>query len=145
MGAGNAHSVFILLHHGPPGLRPLKDRDALLTGRGDLRVVVPDSGGADDELRPLNGPGAVAHRHGDAQGAQMLHTLALAHVAALDQHAHAVEHLRQGGHGHAADAGEMDTPARGDIVLNFRINMGHGKNPSRSKIEFDFYTECIIL
>ena len=46
----------------------------------------------------------VADGHGDAQGAQVLHRGAVAHVRAGDHHARLVKHLGQGGHGHPADA-----------------------------------------
>ena len=144
VGAGDAQGVFILLHDGPPGLRSLKDGDAVGAGGGDLRVVVMDGGGADEELRPLDVLGYVAHMDGDAQGAQMLHRGTVAHVAALDLKAHAVKDLRQGAHGYAADAGQVDPAAGLDIGLNGKFHLGHGtKLPPEAVFipTFDFFTE----
>ena len=126
VGAGDAQGVLILPHDGPPGLRPLKDRDPQGPGGGDLRVVVVDGGGAHHELRAVDVAGLVAHVDGNAQRAQPGHGGAVGLVTALDQEAHAVEHLRQRAHGHAADARQMDPAARGDVGGDFGVNMGHG-------------------
>ena len=147
VGAGDAHGVFVVLHNGAPGLRPLKYRHPLAAGRGDLRVVVVDGGGADEELSPCDVLGGMAHGDRDAQGTQMLHRGAVGHVAALDRKSHAVEHLRQRAHGDASNAGEMDPAAGRHILLDLGFNMGHGKRsfPNGESRYLHFSRSYIIL
>ena len=104
VGARDAQGVLVAPHDGSPGLGPLKDGDARGAGGGDFGVFVVDGGGADHQLRALDVLPPVADGHGDAQGAQVLHRGAVAHVRAGDHHARLVKHLGQGGHGHPADA-----------------------------------------
>ena len=90
-------------------------------GAGDLGVVVVGGGGADDQLGALQVLGPVADGNVHAQGAQMLHCGALVHVGAGDDHAHAVEHLGQRSHGHAADAHQVGVAAGDKVILNIKI------------------------
>ena len=141
--------ITVLPHDGPPGLGPLEDGDAPGAGGGDLRVVVVDGGGADDKLRPLDVLGVVANVDGDAQLPQLLHHGAVRLVAALDGKAHAVEHLRQGAHGYAADARQVDPAAGGDVWLNLSLRMGHGAGSfpnGKARCRYlPFLQNCIIL
>ena len=93
-------------------------------GLGDLRVVIVDGGGADDEIGALHVLRPVADGHRDAQGAEVLHRGAVVHIRAGDFDPHFVEHLGQRRHGDAADAHQMGGTAGGQIVVN--IGIGHG-------------------
>ena len=129
VGAGHAQSVLIAAHNGPPGLRPLKNRDPGGSGGGDLRVIVVNGGRADDAARPLDALPPVADDHRDPQGPQMGHRGALMEVRAADDHPRIVEHLGQRGHGHAADPHQMGVGAGADI----RMNIGLHTDTPRSK------------
>ena len=126
VGAGDAQGVFVPAHQGAPGLGPLIDGDAPGDGSGDLRVAVVDGGGADHEVAVPQVFGVVADGHGDAFGPQTLHGVAVRHIGALDQQALAGQHLRQGAHGHAADAYQMGALA-GDQKLGNRLGIVHHK------------------
>ena len=67
-----------------------------------------DGSGADHQIAVPQVFGVVADGHGDAQGPEVADRVALRHVGALDMEAHAPQHLRQGAHGHAADADQVD-------------------------------------
>ena len=54
----------------------------------------------------------------DAQGAQVSNRFTFLHVRALDLQAHALEHLRQGTHGDAADPHQMGAFSRDQIGTN---------------------------
>ena len=118
VGAGDAEGVGVALHDGAPGLGPLIDGDAPGHGPGDLGIAVMDGGGADHEVAVPQILGAVALGDGDAQGLQPLDGGAVAHVGALDLQAHAPQHLRQGAHGDAADADQVDPLAGLEKILN---------------------------
>ena len=60
--------------------------------------------------------------HGDSQGAEMLHRLAVVHIRTGDCHPRSVEHLSQGGHGHAADAHQMSMGTGADICMDVRLH-----------------------
>ena len=122
MGARHTQCVLVVAHDGPPGLRPLKDRDAGGAGGGDLRVVVVDGCGADDAPRPLDALPPVADDNGNSQTAQMLHRLAVIHIRTGNLHPGPMEHLGQGGHGHAADAHQMGVGPGADICVNIRLH-----------------------
>ena len=107
MGARDAKGVFVVPHDGPPGLGAFKYGYARLQGGGDLRVAVVDGGGAHHAVRTLNALGPVADDHLDAQLPQVEDGGALLLVRAGDLHPRPVEHLRQGRHGHPADAHQM--------------------------------------
>ena len=62
----NADRVPVFLHDHAPGLGPLKDGDALCAGGGDLGIVVPRRGGADDAVRALDVFRPVADEDADA-------------------------------------------------------------------------------
>ena len=76
-------------------------------GRGDLRVIIVDSGGADHQVLALHTLPPVADDHGDAQGTEMVYRRALFHIRAGDDQAFSVEHFCQGGHGHSANPHQM--------------------------------------
>ena len=137
VGPCHTQGVLVVAHDGAPGLRPLKDRDAGGAGGGNFRVVVVDSGGADDAPRPLDTLAPVADDHGDSQGAQMLHRLAVVHIRTSDCHPRSVEHLGQGGHGHAADAHQMGVGAGPDISMDVRF---HSDTPQTQIILFLHYS-----
>ena len=81
VGAGDAQGVIVVPHYGAPGLRPLEHRDSTAAGLYDLRVVVMDGRGADDELRVrLYVFGPVADEHFYTHGAQVLHLVAVRDV-----------------------------------------------------------------
>jgi len=125
VGAGDTQGVAIALHDRAPGLGTLVDGDSPGNRPGDLRVAVVDGGGADDGVAVLQAVGGVADGNGDAHGAQMPDGVAVGHVRALDGDAHALEHLGQGAHGHAADAGQMDALAGVKICVNVGSGMEH--------------------
>ena len=129
MGAGHAQGVLIAAHDGPPGLRPLKDRDPGGMGGGDLRIIIVDGGGTDHTARPPDALPPVADDHRDPQRPQMVHRGALMEVGAADDHSRPVEHLGQRGHGHAADAHQVGVGAGTDI----RMNVGLHTDTPRSK------------
>ena len=87
-------------------------------GTGDLRVAVVDGGGAHHAVRPLDALGQVPDDHLDPQLPQVEHRRALPLVGAGDRHPRPVEHLRQGGHGHPADAHQMGPLPRLQIVAD---------------------------
>ena len=128
VGAGHAQGVGVVAHDGAPGLGPLVHGDAPGHGPGDLRVAVVDGGGADHEVALSQVLGIVADGHRDAQGPQVLHRVALRHVGALDAEAHTVEDLRQGAHGHAADAHQVGPFAGDEKVADGVGIVHHGKN-----------------
>ena len=129
VGAGHTQCVLIAAHDGPPGLRPLKDRDPGGTGGGDLRVIIVDGGSADDAARPPDALPTVSDDHRDPQRPQMGHRGALMEVGAADDHSRIVEHLSQWGHGHTADPHQMGVGAGSDI----RMNVGLHTDTPRSK------------
>ena len=129
MGTGHAQRVGIPLHDGTPGLGPLVHGDTPGHGTGDLRVAVVDGSGADHQIAVPQVFGVVADGHGDAQGPEVADRVALRHVGALDMEAHAPQHLRQGAHGHAADAHQMGPLAGDDIVADGMEIVHHEKTP----------------
>ena len=124
--AGHAQGVAVSLHDRAPGLRPLVHGDAPCDRPGDLRVAVMDGGGADDRVAVLKIVGGVADGHGDAVVTQVLYSVAVGHIRALHGNAHALEHLGQRAHGHAADARQMDALAGLKICVNVDSGMEHG-------------------
>ena len=60
----------------------------------------------------------------------MLHRLAVVHIRTSDCHPRSVEHLGQGGHGHAADAHQMGVGAGPDISMDVRFIQTHLKHKS---------------
>ena len=137
VGARHTQGVLVVAHDGAPGLRPLKDGDAGGAGGGNFGVVVVDRGGADDAPRPLDALSPVADDHGDSQRAEMLHRLAVVHIRTGDCHPRSVEHLGQGGHGHAADAHQMGVGAGPDISMDVRF---HSDTPQTQIILFLHYS-----
>ncbi|CAN3977049.1 Competence protein ComM, partial [Dysosmobacter welbionis] len=129
VGTGHAQRVGIPLHDGTPGLGPLVHGDTPGHGTGDLRVAVVDGSGADHQIAVPQVFGVVADGHGDAQGPEVADRVALRHVGALDMEAHAPQHLRQGAHGHAADAHQMGPLAGDDIVADGMEIVHHEKTP----------------
>ena len=134
VGAGDAQGIFIAPHDGAPSLRPLIDGDAAGNSAGDLGVGVADGGGADDHIASADVVGAVTDGDGDAHGAEMLYRSALHHIRALHLHAHALQDLGEGAHGHAADAGEVDASAGLHIVHDILRRMFHGCSSKKSGI-----------
>ena len=126
VGAGDAQGVRVVLHNRPPCLGTLIDGNATGHGTGNLRVAVVDGGGANHEVAVAQVLRIVADGHGDAQGAQVLHSVAVGHVGALDGQAHAPQYLGQGAHGHAADAHQMDALAGDQIITNGIRIVHHG-------------------
>ena len=124
VGAGDAQGVLVAPHDGAPGLGPLKDGDAGGVGGGDLRIVVVDGGGADDQLGLAQVLGPVADVDGDAQAPQVLHRGALPHVGAGDDHAGSVEHFGKGRHGDPADTRQVGPASGGDEGANIQISHG---------------------
>ena len=145
VGARHAQGVLIVAHNGAPGLSPLKDRDTGGPGGGDLRVVVVDGGGADDAVRPPDALRQVADDHGDAQGTQMLHRLAVMEVRAGDVHPRAVEYLGQRGHGDAADAHQMGVLAGADIVMNIRVHHETPRNDTNFSPHERYGRQCTSI
>ena len=111
VGAGDAKGVLVVGHECAPGLSPLVDGDVCGVSGGDLGVVVVDGSGADHQILALHIFGKVTDDDLDAQSAQVLHRLALLHIGAGDDDAHAVQHFGQRGHGHAANAHQMGAAA----------------------------------
>jgi len=70
-------------------------------------AAVVDGGGAHHAVRPLHVPGQVADDHLDAQLAQVQNRGAFLLIRAGDRYSGPVEYLRQGCHGHPADANQM--------------------------------------
>ena len=87
MGAGDADGVAIVHHDGAPRLCPLKDRDAGGAGGLDLRVVVVDGSGADDQVGTLDVFGKMADGHVEALLQQVLYVGVLVGVRAGDDQA----------------------------------------------------------
>src|SRR5699024_2299983 len=67
----------------------------------------------------------------------MLHRLAVVHIRTGDCHPRSVEHLSQGGHGHAADAHQMGMGAGPDISMDVRF---HSDTPQTQIILFLHYS-----
>ena len=107
VGARDAKGIFVVPHDGPPGLGPLEHRDARVQRGFDFGVPVVDGGGAHHAVGPLHAFRPVADDHRDAQLSQVEHGGALPLVGAGDLHPCPVEHLRQGRHGHPADAHQV--------------------------------------
>ena len=144
MGAGDAQGVGVVAHDGPPGLGPLVDGDSPGHGPGDLRVAVVDGGGADHQVAVPQVVGVVADGHGNAQGAQALYGAAVVHVGALDLEALAQQHLRQGAHGHAADAHQVGPPAGDEVVGDGIGVVYHGGLPFQNRFFRCMGGECGI-
>ena len=125
MGAGHAQGVAVALHDGTPRLGALVHGDAPRHSAGDLRVVVVNGGGADHRVTVFQVLRRMAYGHGNAHGAQVLHGGAVGHVGALHRDAHALQHLGQRAHGHAADARQMDALAGLDILVKVLDGMEH--------------------
>ena len=113
-------------HDGPPGLGTLKDWNTGLQGRGNLRIIVVDGGGANDAVGSLHALGQMADGHRNGQGAQMVYRLAFTHVGAGDQDAPPLQDLCQRGHGYPADTYQMGPAAGLDVVLYVLF---HGMTP----------------
>ena len=147
VGAGDAQSVGVALHDGAPGLGPLVDGDAPCHGAGDLGIAVVDGGGADHKVAVSQVLRVVADGHGDAQGPQVLHRVALRHVGALDCQAHTPQYLCQGTHGHAADAHQVDPFAGHDIVTDGIGIVHHGNGlPFKNACRLHWRKKrCIII
>ena len=118
VGARDAKGVAVVPHDGPPGLGPLEDGDTRVQRGLDFGVPVVDGGGAHHAAGPLHAFGPVADGHRDAQASQVEHRGALPLVGASHLHPRPVEHLRQGGHGHPADAHQMGPLPRLQIVAD---------------------------
>ena len=118
---GYAERVVIVAHDGAPGLCPLENGHAACPRLHDLRVRVAHGGGAHDEL-DVGGHvhRRVAYLHVYPQLAQVPRLFALGHIRAVDDEAHAGEHLRQRRHGDAADADEV--PALAGLQVFFKIS-----------------------
>ena len=125
VGAGHAQGVAVALHDGAPRLGALVYGDAPRHSAGDLRVVVVNGGGADHRVAVFQVLRRMAYGHGNAHGAQVLHGGAVGHVGALHRDAHALQHLGQRAHGHAADARQMDALAGLDILVKVLDGMEH--------------------
>ena len=80
----HTHRMPVALHQQPPGLGPLQDGQAPAARFCDLRVVVFDSGRADDDGSIPQLAGVVADENGDALLAQLCHSGGMVPVAALD-------------------------------------------------------------
>ena len=110
----------VVLGDRAPGLGALKDRDAPLMRRPDLGIVVMDGGGAHDKFHVLRDIlGMVPDQDGNALQAQPVDIGALVHVRTADAQAHALQHLGQRRHGHAPDADQMSSSARGQEIFKF--------------------------
>ena len=86
-------------------------------GFDNFRIVIMDSGGADQKLGVSNALGAVSNGNRDAKLAQMLDSPAVLHITAVDIKTHAVQHFSQRGHGDTADTAQMDALAGGQKLL----------------------------
>ena len=126
VGAGDAQGILVVGHDGPPGLGALKDWNTGLQGRGNLRIIVVDGGGANDAVGSLHTLGQMADGHRNGQGAQMVYRLAFTHVGAGDQDAPPLQDLCQRGHGYPADTYQMGPAAGLDVVLYVLF---HGMTP----------------
>ena len=122
-------------HDGSPGLGPLVNGDAPGHRSGDLRVAVVNGGGADHQVAVPQVVGVVAHGHGNAQSAEMLYRLALRHVGALNDQPLVPQDLRQGAHGHAADAHQVGPGAGGEEIADGSFIMHHGNQLPFQKTE----------
>ena len=113
VGAGNAQGIAVVLGDGAPGLGPFKDRDAQRMGTDNLRVIVMDGGRAHHEFNFLGNIFClVADGHRDALLRQTHDVLVPVHIRAADCNAHTPKHIRQGGHGNAADTDQVASSAR---------------------------------
>ena len=90
VGAGNAHSIAVGLHNHAPGLRTLKDRDAVGTGVSDLRVVIMYRGSADDAIRTDHIFRMVTNGYRDPLGEQLIRRPGMGHIGAGHLQAHAL-------------------------------------------------------
>ena len=142
VGAGDAQGVAVRLHDGAPALGPLIDRDPPGNGPGDLGIAVVNGSGADHQIAVLQILGAVADGHGDPRAAQMLHRVAVGHIGALYRQPHALEHLRQRAHGHAADTCHMDTDAGTQKMPDILSGMCHINSSKRAVFHA---AACIFL
>ena len=130
---GHADGVFVGLHDIAPGLRALKNGNALGAGRGDLRIVIVRSGRADQAVGVPDVFGPVANGDGNALGDQLVRGDGRVHVRAGDLHAHAPQHKPQRPHRHAADADQMTVLAGLEIVFNMITgSMFHVRFPQKS-------------
>ena len=118
MCAGDAEGVGIVLGDGAPGLGALKYGYPLLPGGKDLRIIVVNGSGADHKFHIVGN--ILPMVTGDDRYSvlpQVAHIGRLVHVRAGDAQAHAAEHLRQGGHGHAAYADKMAPSSGGEEII----------------------------
>ena len=90
MGAGDADGVAIVHHDSAPRLSTFKDGDAGSTGGLDLRVVVVDGSGADDQVSALYALGEMADGHVEPLLQQVLYVGVLVGVGAGDDQAAAL-------------------------------------------------------
>ena len=111
MGTGDAQSVPVLLHNGAPGLCTLINGYAPGHCTGYLRVIVVNSGGANNQLGVLQILRGMTYGNRDPLRAQMLYGFAFRHIRTLHAQAHAVKYLRQGAHGYSANTCQMNTDA----------------------------------
>ena len=128
MGTGNAYGVAVILHDHAPCLGPLKDGHPRGPGRCDLRVIIMSCRRADDAVRPGDILLPVADGHLNAPGDEFIRGNGSVHIRAGNKQAHALEHQPQGPHRHAADADEVDVPARLKILLQFLGSILHNCN-----------------
>ena len=136
VGARHAQGVAVRLHDSAPALCPLVDGDAPGDGPGDLGVAVMDGGGADHQIAVLQVVGAVADGNGNADTAQVLYGVAVGHVGALYVQPHALQHLGQRTHGHAADARHMHADAGTQEMPDIFSGMHHNcRSPFCSMIQ----------
>ena len=84
VGAGDADGVAIVHHDGAPSLCPFKDRDTGGVSGLDLRVVVVDGGGADDQISTLDVFREVADGHVEPLFQQVFYVGALVGIRAGD-------------------------------------------------------------
>ena len=133
VGAGEAHGIFIVLHDGAPGLGPLIHGDAPGDGPGDLGVFIVDGGGADHQVTVLQVLRRVADGHVDALGPQLADGIAFRHVGALNDQAHAQQHLCQGTHAHPADTGQVGPDPGLQKCFDIYGRMHHTLVPPRSR------------
>ena len=151
MGAGDAYGVFVVLHNGAPSLSTLEYGDPLRVGGGDLRIGIVHGGSADNIVAAMDIFGAMADGHLDPQAAQMIHRVALPHIGTVHGDAGAVQHLGQGGHGHAADADQMRARSGDHIMTDiFHKNLQRMINRRREakrggcKISKKYYNIIIL-
>ena len=116
--AGNADGVFVGLHDIAPGLRPLKNGDALGAGSGDFGVVIVRCGRADEAVNSFNILGSVTDGNLNALGDQLIRRNRRVHVGTGDLHPHAPQDKAQRPHRHAADSDQMAALAGDQILLN---------------------------